>query len=42
MDLAALTMLMLLGQDVASAAPPAPDPPVSVENIREGSSDHRP
>ena len=35
MDLAALTMLMLLGQDVASAAPPAPDPPVSVENIRE-------
>ena len=36
MDLAALTMLMLLGQDVAPAAPPVPDPPVSVENIREG------
>jgi hypothetical protein len=36
MGLAALTMLMLLGQDSAPAAPPPPDLPVSVENIREG------
>jgi hypothetical protein len=37
MDLAALAMLMLLsGQDSIPAAPPAPDLPVSVENIRGG------
>jgi hypothetical protein len=33
---AVLTMVMLLGQESASAAPPAPELPVSVENIREG------
>jgi len=36
MGLAALTLVMLLGQESAPAAPPAPDSPVSVENIREG------
>jgi len=37
MGLPALLMLMVLGgQESAPAAPPAPDPPVSVENIREG------
>jgi hypothetical protein len=36
MGIAALAMLMLLGQDTVPAVPPAPDLPVSVENIREG------
>lgn len=37
MGLPVLVMLMVLGgQESAPAAPPAPDPPVSVENIREG------
>ena len=36
MGLVALTMVMLLGQDSTPAAAPAPDLPVSVENIREG------
>ena len=35
MGLAALAMLMMLGQDSAPAAP-APEYPVSVENVREG------
>jgi hypothetical protein len=36
MGLAALTMVMLLGQDSTPAAPPAPEYPVSVERVREG------
>ena len=37
MGLPALVMVMVLGgQEIAPAAPPAPDPPVSLENIREG------